>query len=624
MIYEKITEINRCYKRKFLTSDEIDNLSKLNYFEIADYVGKNFLVWEKPYEKVFEYKNPPKYTFFTGGNFNPIYNILEKHLTSSNKNKAALIWRGSDYTEKVFTYQSLAFEVAKFAFALKSLGVKKGDKVLIYISNIPESVIAMLACVRLGAVHVFFHFSYSADALSERIDCIKPAVIITTNYSLGGNELDVKSKVDIAINKSSYNPKHVIVVERIPKKVHMKPIRDLWFHDLLSDADFKEAVDLKPVVYGNDDPLFTMITTTHFVEPKGLVYNAAGFLAWAHYTFKLIFDPKEDDTFWNTSDIAWMNSHTYKIYAPFMAGATTIMFEDSIHFQNARRFYGIVERYQVNKCYTSPRIVKALMNADMRRKVFEKLNSLELFFLGGESIEEEALNWLFKKLGNSRMPVLNIYSVTELGSAAAAQLPGYSKVIKDSVGKPILGVDLAIYDSITKTKIKHHKDKGLVCVEKPLMSMCTRFLSNEEEFYKNFWKKFDEKFVFRVGDTGYFDEESNFYLTGRIDDVIHIGGKRVNLQQIEDVINKHKIIKESAIVILNDEKKGDSIIAFCVLKKNVDESLYKNIENEINEIVIEELGEPVVPQEIKFVRVLPKGSDGQILRDMLKEIAMQM
>lgn len=264
------------------------------------------------------------------------------------------------------------------------------------------------------------------------------------------------------------------------------------------------------------------------------------------------------------------------------------------------------------------------MNADMRKKVFEKLNSLELFFLGGEAIEEEVLNWLFKKLGNSRMPILNIYSVTELGSAATAQLPGYSEVIKDSVGKPILGVDLAIYDSITKTKIKHHNERGLVCIEKPLMSMCTKFLSNEEEFYKNFWKKYDEKFVFRIGDTGYFDESSNFYLTGRIDDVIHIGGKRVNLQQIEEVINKHKLISESSIVIVNDEKKGDSIIAFCVLKKNIDESLYKNIENEINEIVIEELGEPFVPQEIKFVRVLPKGADGKILRDLLKEIAMQM
>jgi acetyl-CoA synthetase len=300
------------------------------------------------------------------------------------------------------------------------------------------------------------------------------------------------------------------------------------------------------------------------------------------------------------------------------------MFEDSIQMQNARRFYGIVERYNINKCYMSPRIIKALMNADMKKKVFERVDSLELFFLGGEPIEEDVLYWLYRKLGKDKLPVLNIYSVTELGSAVAAQLPGFSKVKKDSVGQPIPGVDLAIYDSITKTKIKYQNEKGLVSIEKPLMSMCTSLCHGEELFYKTFWKYFDEKYVFRVGDAGCFDEESHFYLSGRVDDIVHVAGKRINLQQIEETINKHKLIKESAIIILNDEKKGDSLIAFCVLKKNVDESNYSLIIDEINEVIIEELGEPVLPQYIKFVRVLPKGADGVVLRDLLKEIAMQM
>lgn len=624
MVYELINEANKKYKRHFLTPEDIDNLKKMPYMDVADYVGKNFIEWEEQYSQVFEYNKPPKYTFFKGGRLNPFYNILEKHLYSKNKNKAAIIWRGSDYTEKIFTYQSIAFEASKLAYAFKKLGVKKGDRVLIYLPNIPEAVITMLACVRIGAVHALYHYSYSAEALKERIEDCEPSIIVTTNYSLTGNELDVKTKVDEALKKSNYQPKHVVVVERIPKKAHMKPLRDLWYHDLLSDTDFKEAMTLEPTILNSDEPLFIMITTTHFVEPKGLAYSVAGFLAWAHFTFKLIFDPKDGDTIWNMSDVAWMNSHNYKIYGPLMAGATSVMFEDSIHMQNARRFYGIVERYNVNKCYTSPRVIRALMSADMRKRVFERLDNLELFFLGGEQIDEELLNWLFKKLGKSKMPVLNVYSATELGSAITAQLPGYSEVKQNSVGQPLPGVDLGIYDSITKTKIKCHNEKGLVSIEKPLMSMCSKLCHGEELFYKTFWKNFDGKYVFRIGDAGYFDEESHFYLTGRIDDVIHVGGKRINLQQVEDAINKHKLIKESAIIILNDEKKGDSIIAFCVLKKNVDESSYSLIIDEINEVIIEELGESVLPQEIKFVRVLPKGAEGNILKDLLKEIAMQM
>ncbi|MCB4204662.1 AMP-binding protein [Deferribacterales bacterium Es71-Z0220] len=624
MIYESITKANKNYKRDFLQPEEIQELMEKPYMEVADYVGKNFLEWIEPYREVFEYTKVPRYQFFKGGKFNPFYNVIEKHLNTKNKNKAAIIWRGSDYTEKIYTYQSLSFEASKLAYAFKKLGVKKGDKVLIYIPNIPEAIIVMLACVRIGAIHAFFHFSYSADALAERIDDCRASLIVTANYSLTGNELDIKTKVDAALKKSEHQPKHVVVVERIPKKVHMKPLRDIWYHDLLSDTDFKEAVNLESTILSFDDPLFIMITTTHFPEPKGLVYSAAGFLGWAHYTFKLIFDPKDGDTIWNTTDIAWMNSHNYKIYGPLMAGATSVMFEDSIQMQNARRFYGIVERYNINKCYMSPRIIKALMNADMKKKVFERVDSLELFFLGGEPIEEDVLYWLYRKLGKDKLPVLNIYSVTELGSAVAAQLPGFSKVKKDSVGQPIPGVDLAIYDSITKTKIKYQNEKGLVSIEKPLMSMCTSLCHGEELFYKTFWKYFDEKYVFRVGDAGCFDEESHFYLSGRVDDIVHVAGKRINLQQIEETINKHKLIKESAIIILNDEKKGDSLIAFCVLKKNVDESNYSLIIDEINEVIIEELGEPVLPQYIKFVRVLPKGADGVVLRDLLKEIAMQM
>jgi acetyl-CoA synthetase len=512
----------------------------------------------------------------------------------------------------------------KFAYALKKLGIKKNDRILIYLPNVPEAIIAMLSCIRIGAIHGLYHYSYSSDSLADRIDSCKPALIITTDYSLSGDETYIKAKVDDALNKSTHQPKHVIVVERIPKKNHMKPIRDLWYHDLISDTDFSSAISLEKTIHDSNDPIFFMITSTNFTEPKGLLYNIAGFLAWTNFSYHLLFDPDDNDTLWNTSDIAWMNGHNFGVYGPLISGSTTVMFEDSITFENAKRFYGIVERYKVNKCYTTPRIMKTLMNADIKKKAYSPIESIDLLFLGGEPIEEDVLDWTFRKIVRKNSPILNIYSITEVGGTISAQIPGYSEIKKDSVGQPLPGVFMGIYDGITKTKIQQPHLKGMLMIEKPLMSMSHRLCNDEELFYKTFWKEYENNYVFRTGDSGYFDEEKHLFLTGRIDNVVHVAGKRVNLAEIEEAINKNRFVKESAVIILNDEKRGDSIVAFCVLHRKVDESFYKRIMSEINETILEELGEIVLPQEIKFVRVLPKDAHGNVLKDLLKEIAMQM
>ncbi|MEF3254248.1 MAG: AMP-binding protein, partial [Deferribacterales bacterium] len=570
------------------------------------------------------YEREPNYLFFKEGKFDPIYNLLGKHLNTNKKNKAAIIWRGTDYTERIFTFQSLHFEMLKFAYSLKKLGIKKGSRVLIVLPNVPEAIISMLACVRIGAIHGLYHYSYSSDSIAERIDNCKPDIIITADYSLTGIEINIKSKIDEALKKSIHQPKHVIVVERIPKKTHMKPIRDLWYHDLLSDTDFASAASLEKVIMDANDPIFFMITSTHFNEPKGLQYNVGGFLAWSHFTYKLIFDPDENDTMWNTSDLAWMNGHSFGVYGPLMTGTTTVMFEDTLSFENAKRFYGIVERYKINKLYTTPRILKTLMNADLKKKAYTKIDSLELLYIGGERIEEEVIDWSFKKIGLKNIPILNIYSITEVGGAVAADIPGYSVIKKDSVGKALPGVNFGVYDEITKTRIDYSDLKGILVLEKPVLSMCKRLCNDEDIFFKTFWKKYDQGYVFRTGDSGYFDNDGNLYLAGRIDDVVHVAGKRVNLMEVENAINKNKFVKESAVIIVNDEKKGDSMVAFCVLHRKVDESLHKRIFHEIHETILEELGEVVLPQEVRFVRILPKGADGSVLKDLLKEIAMQM
>lgn len=624
MIQEKLNELNKKYIRNTFSKEEIDKLFSYDFTKLVDYIGKKFLEWEAPYSEAFTYTHKPKYSFFSGGKLDPLYNILGKHLNTNKKNKAAIIWRGTDFTERIFTYQSLHFEMLKFAYSLKKLGVKKNDKVLIYLPNIPETIISMLACLKIGAIHGLYHYSYSADSLSERIDNCKPEIIITADYSLTGTEIDIKSKVDEALNKSNHKPKHVIVVERIPKKTHMKPIRDLWYHDLLSDTDFSSASSLEKVILDSNDPIFLMITPTNFSEPKGLLYDVSGFLAWTHFTYNLLFDPNDNDTIWNTSDLAWMNGHNFGVYGPLMSGSTTVIFEDSLTFENAKRFYGIVERYKVNKCYTTPRIMKTLMNADMKKKVHSPIKSIELLFLGGETIEEDVLDWTFKKIVARSAPILNIYSQTEIGGTIVAQIPGYSLLKRNSIGQALPGVHIGIYDGITKTKIDYPQLRGIFMVEKPVMSMCKRLCNDDDLFIKTFWKEYDSKYVFRTGDSAYFDEEQNIFLAGRIDEVVHVAGKRVNVAQVEEAINKNKFVKESAIIIINDEKRGDSMVAFCVLQKKIDESLHKRIMDEIHETILEELGEVVLPQEIKFVRVLPKGADGTVLRDLLKEIAMQM
>lgn len=624
MIYERLSELNKGYQRKNIDINKLKELYSLDILKLFDYIGTTFLEWKTPYSPVLEMKHPPKYTFYSNGKLDPIHNLLGKHLNSNKKNKAALIWRGSDYTERIFTYQSLHFEMLKFAYALKQLGVKKYERVLIYLPNVPEAVISMLACIRIGAVHTLYHYSYSPDALAERINDCKPSIIITTDYSFAGTEIDIKSKVDEALKKCTHQPKHVVVVERIPKKTHMKPIRDLWYHDLLSDTDFKDAASLENTYLDSNDPIFAMVTSTHFNEPKGLVYNVGGYLVWTHFIYTILFDPDDNDTFWNTSDISWINGHSYGIYGPLLTGSTTVMFEDAITFENAKRFYGIVERYKINKCYTTPRIMKTLMNADMKKKIYSPIRSLELLYLGGEPIEEEVLDWTYKKIVNKQSPILNIYSVTELGGAIAAHIPEFSEIKRDSVGHAFPGVQLGVYDSITKTRFEYSNLKGLLMLEHPIPAMCTQLCHDEELFYKTFWKNYNNKYVFRTGDSAYFDDDKSLYLAGRVDNVIHISGKRINLTQVEEAINKNRFVKESAIIILNDEKRGDTMVAFCVLHRKVDESLHKRIMTEIHETILEELGEVVLPQEIKFVRVLPKGADGSILRDLLKEIAMQM
>jgi acetyl-CoA synthetase len=622
-IEKRLTSVNKSYKRKNIHNIDLEQLYNISdQKEFFKQLADKFLIWEKKYTKVLDESNAPHFIWFKGGKINPLENILTKHLSTEKKNKAALIWKGSDHVERIFTYQSLYSEVSKCAAALTKLGVKYRDKVQIYMPNIPELVITMLACLKIGAVHSVYHHSYSADAFSERIDDCKPFIVITSNTTILGSEKNMKEKVDEALNKSKHQPEYCIVVERTQKKVHMKPLRDIWYHDLISDSDYSDSRAITDTVYNSEDTIFLLITSTNLNVPKSLKFSVAGYLLWAFYSYCLFFDPKEDDTYWCTADISWITGHSYVIYGPLMAGQTTVMFEDSIDINNAGRFYDLVDKFNINKIYTTPSILKSLMNAAHKKNVFRKQNSIELVAAGGEKQNPIVVEWVFENILNEKGPFLDIFTLTEAGGAICGEIPGVSDFKMESVSKPLPGVSLSILDS-NNNEISTPNEQGELLIAS-LPSICNTICNGDDIYRKIYWKKVNGKYLFKTGDGAEYTADMDIKLTGRLDNVLHIGGKRVSLIEIETALAKHPNIKEVAIVPISDEKRGDKLIAFCVVNNEIDESYYDKTISEFNEIIREEIANITCPSEYRFTKMLPKSPNGQILRDLLKEIAMQM
>lgn len=623
---EKITKLNLGFKRNNFTTDEINDLIKksIDIKKFYTELGEKYLTFEGTPQNTHDDTITDLNNLFEGKKFNAFKNILGKHINTKNKNKAALIWRGSDFTEKIFTYRTLYSEVIKCSAGLYRLGIRKGDLVMIFMPNLPELVILMLACVRIGAIHALYHHSYSADSLATRINDCKPKLLVTANASLTGKESNLKMKVDEAIIKANHKPEHCIVVERIHKNIHMKPLRDIWYHDLISDENYDTAKDVPEAVFSEDDIMFLVYTSTNMKEPEGLKFSSTGFLLWSYFSYMLLFDPSEDDVFWCTADISWIVGHALKIYGPLMSGQTTLMFEDTIEISNAKRFYDICERFGVTKFYSNPTIFRSLMNAAHKKNIYREVHGLKLIATGGERVNYDLFEWVFKEIGHRQTPVINIYTVTEAGGALAGHIPGFSEINLDSVGNFLPGIKGVVLDPVTNSEISIPDLKGSLFVKELALPLCRGICGTKELYRANFWKKAFGINYFKIGDSAHLDENGGIYLHGRVDDIVHVGGKRVGIIEIESAINKHKLVKESAIVTVNDEKRGESLIAFCVLNKKLEESFYDQTVREIREKIIEEIGEVVLPDEIKFTRVIPKSPDGTILRELLKNIALQM
>jgi len=622
---EDLEILCRKFKRENFTFEEFLKLQQeynTDFKKFFDNLAKKYIEWNKNYWEVLDDSNFPFFKWFTKGRLDVCYNVFEKYLDTPKRNKAAFIWQGIDRTEKIYTYQTLYYEVSKLSYALKDLGIKKGDRVFIFMPNLPELIIAVLACAKIGAIHVIYNYKFSSESLLERLLDCTPKVIITADGSYEEGYYKVKSKIDEIYNKIEKIVKYVIVVKRTERKIKMKPLKDIWYHELIDSIPFNHAQLQKKLYAESEDLLFILYAATNLTTPKGLMHTTAGYLLWVFFTTQLIFDIKETDTFWTTFDLSSIVSLSYGIYGPLSFGATIFLFEGTIDYEDANRFYEILENYKITKLYTHPNILRNLMNANLKKKIDGDTKTLKLIATTGETVNLRLFEWIYKVLGYKVTPIIDIWFQTESGGALISSLPCLVPPKPESIAKPLPGVDVAIIDSFGN-ELSNDKT-GTIVIKKPHPSFI-RNIWNDVDTFKNFyWKRYTTKNYFFTGDSANVDKDGYIYLKGRIDNIINIQGKRISILEVESTILKIKDIDECSVISYNHPRKGSILAAFCVPEQNISEWQITELENEIREKIKNNLGDWVNLREIRFTQVLPKSPSGKVLKDLLKEVALGM
>jgi acetyl-CoA synthetase len=572
------------------------------------------LDWYKKWDKVVveEFKEA-KHEWFVGGKLNVCYNCLDRHLKTWRKNKAALIWEGDTGESKTLTYQQLYHEVCKFANILKKHGVKKGDRVSIYLPMIPELPIAMLACARIGAIHSVVFGGFSAEALRDRIqDCGARILICADGCYRGGRIIRSKDNADTALNLCP-QVKDVIVVKRADIGVNMQPERDYWWHDEMAAEDIKPYC--KPEVMDAEDPLFILYTSGSTGKPKGVLHTQAGYLLFTYQTFKWIFDIKEEDTFWCTADIGWITGHSYIVYGPLAFGATGLMFEGVPTYPHPDRFWDIVEKHRVNIFYTAPTALRSLMREGDEWPNKHDLSSLRILGSVGEPINPEAWMWYYNVIGKGKCPIVDTWWQTETGGILITPLPGAIPLKPGSATLPFPGIVPAVLRE--DGSIANVNEGGYLVIKRPWPGLMRRVYGEPERFKNTYFVQFPG--VYNTGDGARVDEDGYYWLMGRIDDVIKISGHRIGTAEVESALVSHPSVAEAAVVGTPHEVKGWSIYAFVTLKANVNKS--DDLKKELVAHVRKEIGPIATPDKIQFADALPKTRSGKIMRRILTKIA---
>ena len=573
------------------------------------------LIWFKQWDKVLDSNDPPFYKWFVGGTLNASINCLDRHVESDLKNKAAIIWEAENKETRLFTYSQLYRSVNKFASALKNLGVKKSDRVTIYLPMVPELPIAMLACARIGAIHTVVFSGFSTQALSDRVNDSNSKVVITADGGLRrGKLVELKEFVDKAIPLSS-SIEHVVVLKRALNNIRMGP-KDVWWHDIIENA----RPHCEPETIESTHPLYILYTSGTTGKPKGVVHSTGGYLTHLYASAKWVFDFTNRDIFFCTADIGWVTGHSYIVYAPLMHGATQIMYEGTLDYPKPDRYWDIVEKHSATILYTTPTALRMYIKfGDSIPNSFD-LSSLRLLGTVGEPINPEVWMWYFRTIGKENCPIVDTWWQTETGGIMISACTGIEIVpMKPGSGTFSLpGIDAVVVDE--KGKSVTPDKKGYLVIRKPWPGMLMTLWRDDEKYQNTYWRKFDNKTYF-TGDYALFDADGYLWLLGRSDDVLKIAGHRLGTMELESAFVSHRAIAEAAVTSRPDEKKGESIIAFLVLRTEFAEVSDQQLRKELTNHIRETVGPIATPNEIYFVNKLPKTRSGKIMRRLLKSIS---
>lgn len=568
------------------------------------------LHWFQPWDKVLDWQSPFA-QWFIGGKINACYNCVDRHMEGWRKNKAAIIFEGEPGDQRTITYQELYLEVTKFANVLRGMGISKGDPVTIYMPMIPEVVIAMLACARIGAPHSLVFGGFSSEALRDRINDAESKVVVTADAVWRrGKAIPLKKNVDEALEQCQTVQK-VVVVQRTGTETYMETDRDVWYHDLMKEAQ----VGCNPEIMDAEDILFILYTSGTTGKPKGIVHTTGGYLTAVSSTHRNVFDLKEEDVYWCTADVGWITGHSYLVYGPLANGTTVMLFEGAPDYPERDRFWEVIEKYSVSVFYTAPTAIRLFMKWGEEWPAKRDLSSLRVLGSVGEPINPEAWLWYNKNIGRENCPIVDTWWQTETGSIMVAPLPGLISTKPGSATVPLPGVTVDVVDEMGESV--ERGGTGYLVITKPWPSMLRTVYKDPQRYIDTYWSRFEGKYF--TGDGARKDEDGYIWVQGRVDDVINVSGHRIGTAEVESALVEHPAVAEAAVIGRKHELKGQAVSAFVTLREGI--AWAPELEKDLKSHVAKKIGGLARPEEIICTWELPKTRSGKIMRRLLRDIA---
>lgn len=576
-------------------------------------IAREEFEWYEDWDQTLDDSDAPFYKWFVGGKVNIIHNALDRHLDTWRRNKVALLWEGENYDQRSYTYHQLHREVCRFASVLSAMGVDKGDRVTIYMGRVPEIVIAMLACAKIGAVHSVVYGGFSVEALHGRIEDSQSKVAITCDGAwLRGKTVPLKDIMDEALQRSP-TIQTVIVVRRTGQDIHMEPGRDLWYHDLMNLPIAETCIPT--VEMDAEDPLFLLYTSGTTGRPKAILHTHGGYMVGVATTLRWVFDIKEEDTWWCAADPGWITGHSYIVYGPLLLGATSVIYEGAPNHPFPDRWWDIVERHGVSVLYTAPTAIRGLMRFGDAWPNRHDLSSLRLLGSVGEPINPEAWRWYHRVIGGERCPIMDTWWQTETGNFMITPLP-VTPLKPGSATKPFPGVQVDVIDE--EGDPVGPNEEGYLVIKTPWPAMLRTIYGDPDRYVQQYWSRFPG--LYMTGDSAKKDEDGYIWVIGRVDDVIKVSGYRLGTAEIESALVSHPAVAEAACIGVPDEVRGSVIYAYCILVAGEEPSL--RLTELLRDHVGHEVGPIAKPSSIEFVEKLPKTRSGKIMRRVLKARAM--